>query len=84
MISVHRLSMRRLPDEVRDPAFARMVEDGYRPVLVLPFEEREGVPEVFVVLSKVGAAPSLSPLLIALAVIQVCALIAQVVGIALR
>lgn len=84
MISVHRLSMRRLPDEVRDPSFSRMVEDGYRPVLVLPFEEREGVPEVFVVLSKVGTGPSLIPMLIALAVIQVCALIAQVVGIALR
>ena len=84
MLSVHRLSMRRLQDDVRDPSFTRMIDDGYRPVMVLPFEEREGVPEVFVVLSPSTTRARLSPVVIALVVIQVCALIAQVVGLALR
>lgn len=84
MLSVHRLSMRRLQDDVRDPSFTRMIDDGYRPVMVLPFEEREGVPEVFVVLSPSTTRARLSPVVIALVVIQACALIALVVGLALR
>lgn len=85
MISFHRMNMLRLHDEVRDPAFTRLIEDGYRPIMALPVQEdHKSYPEVCVVLAKTSAAPSLSPLLIALAVIQVCALVAQVVGIALR
>ena len=86
MISFHRMNMLRLHDEVRDPAFTRLIEDGYRPIMALPVQEdHKSLPRgVRSPGEKTSAAPSLSPLLIALAVIQVCALVAQVVGIALR
>lgn len=50
-VSVMRFKGRSLEREVRDPVFQRMVDAGYRPIIVLPFEEREGDPEVLVVLA---------------------------------
>lgn len=57
MVSVIRIQVSRLSDEVRDPAFQELIAKGYRPAFVLPFEPREGAPpELYIVLVKTTQA----------------------------
>lgn len=51
-ISVHVMAMSRIRQEVRDPAFTRLIEEGWRPIFCQPIAVREGVWEVVLVLAK--------------------------------
>lgn len=78
MVSVSRFQVSRLADEVRDPAYERLIRDGYRTAFILPFEARDGAsPEVFVVSVKapeVAGFRLLAGLLAASVAVQVAAL----------
>ncbi len=50
-ISVVTFPASRLADQVRDPAFTGLIQDGYRPIICLPFEPREGAPPELIVVS---------------------------------
>jgi len=57
MVSVRRLRVRDLEAEVRDPAFQRLIDDGYRPLFTLPFVDeergqRENDPYLYVVMAR--------------------------------
>lgn len=58
MISVQRIPVLGLANVVNDPAFRNLIEAGYRPVLQIPVEEREGAPEIFVVMVRSDVAKS--------------------------
>lgn len=52
MVSVFRFSLTRMNEEVRDPAFSRLIEDGFRPIMVIPFQLPSRDPEVVVVMAR--------------------------------
>jgi len=57
MVSVRRLRVRDLEAEVRDPAFQRLIDDGYRPLFTLPFVDeergqRENDPYLYVIMAQ--------------------------------
>jgi len=57
MVSVRRLRVRDLEAEVRDPAFQRLIDDGYRPLFTLPFVDeergqRENDPDLYVIMAQ--------------------------------
>lgn len=80
-ISVHVMSVSRLRQEVRDPAFARLIEDGWRPILSQPIAIREGVWELVIVLAKPPPAV-LAPIPHAgLALIALALILASQIGI---
>jgi hypothetical protein len=58
MISVQRIPVLGLANVVNDPAFRNLIEAGYRPVLQIPVEERDGNPEIFVVMVRSDVAKS--------------------------
>ena len=54
MISVQRIPALSLTSYVNDPAFRNLIEAGYRPIVHFVVEEREGHPEILMVLIRSG------------------------------
>ena len=80
-ISVHVMAVARIRQEVRDPAFVRLIEEGWRPIIYQAIAIRPEVWELVIVLAKPPPAV-LAPIPHAgLALIALALILASQIGI---